>query len=1188
MPSAHRFLTQDHNAAAGVAIAASSVLPAEATAFPLPIARQGTARALLTGGYTGAADTALDIEIVSASGSGLLSEPTFAGAGNGALSDLAATGVPAQTFTLLLASTGTQTESAALAFYGVTLEAKADGAAGNGITLEVDASGLSASASVLSFLEKVDAGKSDFTGPEWDFGSYPLTAAGELDSRTPRLRFGHDPQIYRQYKTLSDSEWHYVVDPPIARELPAGTGVYIIAGSYTVAVVQGATTETYTGIVTLFDLLNALKTRSNLIDVTGVVVDDRTPGGMSAEDLPARTDAYALQPRFDGNAAFPGLGAVAVPDTAPTQLVTLTCKDTSTLGGEIWSVKGGVVGDLANCVTGRPYSSGGYGWTVPMIEPPATTTPTGKIYVKSIDFASRSEGEKSVELCIKPLVAGAKATAKTVTVVYTEKPTVDCPPCESAAVTGSLSEACLGVKIEGGVDMSSLPAWYRARLESLSTWHKGFVAANAEITAQGELRAAQNDIALADLLRDEALSCLDDLNAGGTVEETAWSASTAIAIDEAREPAARNGYRYRATVGGTTGSSAPTWPTTIGNTVTDGGVTWKCVSKTAALAWDDVLTAISTNLAALAALGGETPTLSYPATVVSAGIPDIKLSAAPTQGTVYVMTGSDGKAHRYLAAKVQTTGTPTYYGSVPRHITGGIQEVFGTDAGGTWLILWDDLGPVGDTEDVDSTAALLTDPGMSRDPKSYADRYTAAFNEVRAIAGVHPKSEAGSGRSDCWQPCDDNFEWQVNGLEYLPACTNVPYHSVVKTVDTVGNESVNSTQEFGFIIRCACSENLKVGDSFTFVIENDANPVKTYEVGDTITVPVVSGQPLELAGGVDGDDTLTWTVRGSLGAAWPDYAAVIGAEALYDQSGLQFRIQSAGVPFALGDAFAFAVSGGTFRWRRDGGAWSADTAISATPVSLADGLSLTLQSGPDPAFVAGDSWSFNVKQPHAPSLAQSPARGAWRWNGTGASWTVPFAADTAIAAVAIWHDCPAGATFVLEGFDAADATLWSQSVAYRPGLTLAAFEGLDSVADCRKLRVTVANAAGGSLKWVWCGTPWIPEHEATTLTLRESWTIQRGLSAARYRGRGASGEIAWSVDRSWLDTADWAELLTLLDALKAGDDAPFVFVPNVDFADEARLVRIGTDDLDISDWDQFQYSPRRAISVRLPLTAVTL
>lgn len=1176
MTAPHRFLANDRNAAAatGATVAASSILPAEATAFPLARTRQGTARAIVTGGYTGPADAALDIEIVSASGTGLLSAPTFAGAGNGALTDLAATGVPSQTFSVLLASTGTRTEAAALPFYGVVLQAKATGAAGNGIAIEIDAAGLAAAASVLSLLEAVSAGDSDFSGPEWDFGSYPLTASGDLDARTPRIRFGHDPQIYRQYKELIDGEWHYVVDPPIVRDLPAGTVVYAVTGSYAATVTQGATVENYAGIVTLFDFLNALKTRSNLIEVVGVVVEDKTPGGMAAEDLPARTDACALQPRFAGNAAFPGLGPVTVPDDAPTQLVTLTCKDTSALGGELWSVRGGVTGALADCVTARPYSSGGYGWTVPAIDPPEVEAPTGKIYVKSIDLVSRGEGEEGVEVCVRPLIAGAKAKAKTVTVTYTAKPPPDCP-CDSAPVSGRLSETCLGVKIEGGTDMGTLPAWYRARLEALSAWHKGFVAANAAITAQGEARAAEHDIRLADLARDAALSCLDDLNAGGTMQETAWAAAAAVAKDEAREPTARNGYRYRATVGGITGASQPTWPITLGNTVVDGTVTWKCVSKTPDLAWDDVLAAADSDLTPLKALGAEAASAILVATANTA------YTAGDVRKFEYGWYDTGLVWHFSSYAYYRCTANGTTAASTP--ISMYMNKVdFGTSA-------WEAITPQeasviagGDNADINAIAAVATDPGISRDPATFAAKYAAAFDEVRALAGVYPKNEAGSGGSDCWQPCDGDFEWRVNGLEYLPACTNKPYHSCVLTTDADGVETVVSTQEFGFVIRVGCPDKLKEGDAFTIVIESDASPVKTYEVGDTITVPVVAGQPLELAGGVDGDDTLTWTVRGSLGAAWPDYAAETGAEPLYDESGLQFRIASGGIPFALGDRFDFAVAGGTFRWRMDAGAWSGNIAIGAAATSLQDGLSVLLAPGPAPAFVAGDAWAFAVKQPHAPAMALTPARGAWRWAGAGATWTATFAADQPVAAVALWHDCPAGASFSVQGLSAADAVLWTKTVSYRAGLTVAIFEGADAVADCRKVRLTVAGATGGSVKWFWCGRPLSTAHGAA-ITWRRAYAQIRGA----YFGAGRGGEIRWE---NWLLQSELDEILALIDAAKRGGDLPFVLVPNALHPAEAMLARAEADALDVTDVFDFQPSDsaRRRLSLTLPLAAVPL
>lgn len=58
-----------------------------------------------------------------------------------------------------------------------------------------------------------------------------------------------------------------------------------------------------------------------------------------------------------------------------------------------------------------------------------------------------------------------------------------------------------------------------------------------------------------------------------------WAATTAKALDDRVRTSTANGYRYKATVSGTTGSSEPAWPTTIGNTVADGTVTWTCEQK---------------------------------------------------------------------------------------------------------------------------------------------------------------------------------------------------------------------------------------------------------------------------------------------------------------------------------------------------------------------------------------------------------------------------------------------------------------------------------------------------------------------------------------------------------------------------------------------------------------------------------
>jgi hypothetical protein len=62
------------------------------------------------------------------------------------------------------------------------------------------------------------------------------------------------------------------------------------------------------------------------------------------------------------------------------------------------------------------------------------------------------------------------------------------------------------------------------------------------------------------------------------IKGTAWQASTAYSLGDIVVPTAglENGFRYECTTAGTSDSSAPTWPTTEGGTVTDGTAVWTC------------------------------------------------------------------------------------------------------------------------------------------------------------------------------------------------------------------------------------------------------------------------------------------------------------------------------------------------------------------------------------------------------------------------------------------------------------------------------------------------------------------------------------------------------------------------------------------------------------------------------------
>ena len=65
---------------------------------------------------------------------------------------------------------------------------------------------------------------------------------------------------------------------------------------------------------------------------------------------------------------------------------------------------------------------------------------------------------------------------------------------------------------------------------------------------------------------------------------TAWTVATVMALGQSRIPTSPNGYRYQVTTAGTThASTQPTWPTTIGSTVSDGTVVWTCVAASRAV-----------------------------------------------------------------------------------------------------------------------------------------------------------------------------------------------------------------------------------------------------------------------------------------------------------------------------------------------------------------------------------------------------------------------------------------------------------------------------------------------------------------------------------------------------------------------------------------------------------------------------
>lgn len=57
-----------------------------------------------------------------------------------------------------------------------------------------------------------------------------------------------------------------------------------------------------------------------------------------------------------------------------------------------------------------------------------------------------------------------------------------------------------------------------------------------------------------------------------------WGSTETLAVGDTRIPSVYGSFQYEVTAitTGITGASEPTWPTVVGNTVVDGGVTWTC------------------------------------------------------------------------------------------------------------------------------------------------------------------------------------------------------------------------------------------------------------------------------------------------------------------------------------------------------------------------------------------------------------------------------------------------------------------------------------------------------------------------------------------------------------------------------------------------------------------------------------
>ncbi|MCC7208322.1 MAG: hypothetical protein IT323_13525 [Anaerolineae bacterium] len=129
---------------------------------------------------------------------------------------------------------------------------------------------------------------------------------------------------------------------------------------------------------------------------------------------------------------------------------------------------------------------------------------------------------------------------------------------------------------------------------------------------------------------------------------TQWAGTTAYVAGAIVRPTVGNGFLYRAQGAGTSGGSQPTWPTTIGDEVADGGVTWTCVGR-GAIIFDaaDLSWANSTITARYLVVRDDTP--ASDATKPLIGLMDFGSDQTTNNGAFAVTFNAQGMLALFVA-----------------------------------------------------------------------------------------------------------------------------------------------------------------------------------------------------------------------------------------------------------------------------------------------------------------------------------------------------------------------------------------------------------------------------------------------------------------------------------------------------------------------------------------------------------
>jgi hypothetical protein len=1226
-PGLQAFIYQDKNLLPDAAITAV-ISPSAKTPLVYPVTKQGTGNLRVQGSYEGAEDALIDLKIVdTAFTAPIVSSPIFKGAGTGKIKDIAASGIEAQKITLTCMSTGVSTQNATCEIEGVQFQAKAAGAAGNAITISIDNSELVFTLQTYSTLKDLKEGDTGLIGQEWDYDTKSIL--GEIIPDTAhRIAFGADRlHIYRQYKKFEDGIYKYYFVQPIKYAVPAGSKVYFVTEGRTVTVSDGVTDEVYEDIITIADLWAAvLALPSVLIEpVNGSIDTSMTPDSPAVRELAVMTDAYAL-PSYagDNSSQYAGkLDSVQVGDQTLTQLISAECIDNTFLGQELWELKGSSSGSLGLAKSGELNQLGVAAFTIPQVFPKDWGTVIREDWSFKPTYMTREEGVTPPPICFA-MKLGIKSVPQEFKLIYTSKP----ESCACPAVT--FNDAYLGFQEEGGeigmaYTIPNLRYWLTSvknsmaerfifaepyESESLATsflaTFKKYEAIFAELGDRLNNLTEDDAGDLEDMLADfkKLVNSIFVLFSGAGVGGQ-WAASSPLTGVGFVTPTTPNGYIYQVVgTSGTTGETEPTWPEVLGDTVTDGTFTWRCYATTPA--WDDEI--------------------------------------AVTAGRYYQPVTPNG--FWYLCLNDGTTGTtePTWPELANAYVISGTARFLCVNPmvsvamyvrwdGESWVYSFETVYLSGMTN-LTSDCDLIYDTVLYRKIVDACLLYETTYGLKKNTVNLTGDVPYTQGEGD--------FYWKFEGglKQYLPAYTDIPYYSIVNECGC-GNVYIN-TKEFGLNISVPCGGTLMEGDTITVTI--GGNTERTYQIGDTTYLPTVAAADIEMAGGIDGDDTYTFGVKGTVNTSFPSHLLDRDAPLPYKgtnapvwQAGhsysltnyvkavtfngyryecttagtsggsaptwpttigatvndngvvwtcraveLAFEITDGIVMFAVGDSFEFNIEGGHFKWRKDAGTWSSAIAITIAFQEITEGVEVAFDFGVSPSFVVDDAWEIICLQENQAANMLVP----WANSATKASGNIvfTFAAPVTVDSLIIDMHSLTG-DVVFEASNESDFTplVYTETISTAELISLIFEDGI--TARYFRIKPTGEQTIG----YIFLGTMMRLDTDADKATpvMRFKMSTQESPEPFSLLSNKKIG-FNLNYSKSWASNDDFGKIMDMIEYLKGNNNMPFYFVPNTDYPADAVRSWIDKDNFDDIDMDFDFNVPKadRTFLFTLPLTGV--